>query len=107
MRVSQAYHLRAQEAHTHVVSLLDLVRSSLLECISDHRAYTQEFGVVAGFRLIQRILFQDLLDHLIDFIRSLDLGLTLVNKQRLKPITIDPGNSTLEPAQLFLLFLFC
>ena len=69
-----------------MVSLLDLLRPALLECISDHRAYAQELSVGAGFRLVQRILFQDLLDHLIDLIRGLDLGLTLVDEQWLKPV---------------------
>ena len=83
-----------------MVSLLNLLRSALLKCISDHWTYTQELGVGTGIRLVQWILFEDLLDHLIYFIRSLDLGLTLVDEQWLKPVRIDPGDSTLEPAQL-------
>ena len=81
-----------------MVSLLNLLRSTLLECISDHRTYTQELGVGAGIGLVHRILFEDLLDHLIYFIRSLDLGLTLVDKKWLKPVRVDPGNATLKPA---------
>ena len=88
-----------------MVALLDLLCSALLECVSDHRAYTQELSVVAGALSIQRILFQDLLDHLIDLIRGLDLGLTLVDKQWLEPVLIDPGDCTLEPAQLGSLLL--
>ena len=86
--------------------MLYLLRSALLECISDHRTYTQELGIAAGISLVHWVLFQDLLDHLIYLIRCLDLGLTLVDKKWLKPVGIDPGDGALEPAQFLLFFLF-
>ena len=62
-----------QQTGTLSITFLKLQCSLLLDRRTDHRRYTQHVLLLPGLLLVQRVFFDDCLDHIVDFISGADL----------------------------------
>ena len=65
----------------------------------------EEFMGRIAILFVERVLFHNLLDDILDLISSLDLILVLVDEQRLEPFLINPNEHSLEATQLLRIWL--
>ena len=73
LRVAGVDHHLVKHNHRLVVASLDLLDTTLLQCLTNHWRNTEEVLVVMNALLVKRVFFHDLLKHVVDLISCSNL----------------------------------